>query len=313
MTAVDGVDLDVPAGRAMGLVGESGCGKTTLGRSIVGQLVPERGEVTVGGTVMGDRRSREDQRRVQMVFQDPMSSLNPKMRIGTMLAELLTVHQMVPREAVATRVAELLRSVGLPTSVKDRFPDLLSGGQRQRVSIARALALAPEVLVADEITSALDVSIQAQVLTLLLALRAEFGLTVLFISHNLAVVRQICDEVAVMYLGRIVERGPTEELFARPAHPYTRLLLSSVPRLSEVNLSREWVSSREPEPGGRQPGGCRFRDRCPLAQDICITDDPALRVIGAGHAAACHFATTDQPVGTDDAPATPAPIERTTT
>ncbi len=290
LAAVDTVDLVLPRGQAVGLVGESGCGKTTLGRAIVGQLPPTAGSILVDGATMPAKRSRADQRRVQMVFQDPMSSLNPKMKLGSMLAELLTVHDMVPRQQIEERVYELLTSVGLPGRARDLYPETLSGGQRQRAGIARALALAPEILVADEITSALDVSIQAQVLTLLLDLKDRLGLTVLFISHNLAVIRQVCDQVAVMYLGRIVEQGPTETIFTQPEHPYTRLLLSSIPRLDVVNLGATTVDEIDRPVSTGIPVGCRFHPRCGLAATVCTTDDPMLFTGAPDHAAACHFA-----------------------
>ena len=294
LTAVDHVSLQLGRGEALGLVGESGCGKTTLGRTVVGQTPPDSGEVVVDGENLPRKRDVASRRRIQMVFQDPMSSLNPRLKIGDVLAELLRVHQMVPDSAVSSRVDELLTAVGLPHRFRDVQPRLLSGGQRQRVSIARALALEPDVLVADEITSALDVSIQAQVLALLLDLKDRLDLTVLFISHNLAVVRQVCERVAVMYLGRIVEIGPTETVFSDPQHPYTRLLLSSIPRLDgTVTESPEVGEVSLPVIEGAG-GGCRFAPRCPLAQQICLDVDPILASVD-GHASACHFSFGRRP------------------
>ncbi|HEX3812100.1 MAG TPA: ABC transporter ATP-binding protein [Mycobacteriales bacterium] len=292
LTAVDGVSLQLRPGEAHGLVGESGCGKSTLARSIVGLTSPDAGTVTLAGRELGRRRDRAELRRMQMVFQDPMSSLNPRMRVRDVLTELLQVHRMVPRGEFDARCRELVTSVGLPADVLDAWPGALSGGQRQRVSIARALALEPEILVADEVTSALDVSVQAQVLQLLLDLQRRLGLTLLFISHNLAVVRQICDRVTVMYLGRVVESGPTETLYTDPQHPYTRLLLGSVPRLGTADLPD--ASDAEPPDPANLPAGCRFHPRCPLAAAICAESDPALRSGATDHEAACHFAFPDQ-------------------
>jgi len=288
LTAVDAVTLTVRPGETHGLVGESGCGKSTLARSIVGLTVPDVGEVAIGDQTLPRRRSHDEQRRVQMVFQDPISALNPRLRVRDVLTELLRVHRMVPRSAVEERCRELVAAVGLPADVLDAWPGSLSGGQRQRVSIARALALEPEILIADEVTSALDVSVQAQVLRLLLDLQARLGLTVLFISHNLAVVRQICDRVTVMYLGRIVETGPTEALYSDPQHPYTRLLLESVPRLDRVELPA--AADTEAPDAAHLPGGCRFHPRCPLAAQVCLDSDPVLRDGPPDRAAACHFA-----------------------
>src|SRR3954470_4818579 len=232
LRALDGVDLQVARGEMLGLVGESGCGKSTLGRCIVGLYAPTSGQVRFEGTVLLPHRPRSERRRIQMVFQDPYSSLNPRMTVGQMLGELLRVHDLVPRGGVEARSRELLELVGLPARALNAHPRQFSGGQRQRVSIARALALEPELLVADEPVSALDVSVQATVLNLLDDLRARLGLTVLLIAHNMSVVRHVCDRVAVMYLGRIVETAPTEELFANARHPYTQGLLRAVPRLA---------------------------------------------------------------------------------
>lgn len=288
LAAVDAVSLQLRSGETHGLVGESGCGKSTLARGIVGLVGADRGAVSLDGKALPRRRSADDRRRMQMVFQDPMSALNPRMRVHDVLAELLRVHRMVPRSGIDERCRELVAAVGLPVDVLNALPRALSGGQRQRVSIARALALEPEILVADEVTSALDVSVQAQVLRLLLDLRSRLGLTVLFISHNLAVVRQICDRVTVMYLGRIVETGPTEALYSDPQHPYTRLLLDSVPRLGRVDLPD--VADTEPPDAANLPSGCRFHPRCPMAVAQCREVEPELRRGPADRAAACHFA-----------------------
>ena len=286
--AVDDVSLTLPAGGSLGLVGESGCGKSTLARAIVGEVAPDSGEIVVGDSAVAVKRHHLARRQLQMVFQDPMSSLNPRMTVRQVLSELLRVHRMVPAGEREARCRNLLAEVGLSAEALDVLPSALSGGQRQRVSIARALAVEPEILIADEITSALDVSIQAQVLALLLRLQQQLGLSMLFISHNLAVVRQICDRVAVMYLGRIVEEGPTEQIFCDPQHPYTRLLLASVPRLSGAPMTIP-VAAAEPLGSAVVSGGCRFRPRCPIARDICQAEDPTLPRQGDLHVTACHF------------------------
>jgi peptide/nickel transport system ATP-binding protein len=291
LRAVDGVDLAIAKGETLGLVGESGCGKSTLGRAIVGLASPVSGSLRFRGEPLEGGRGRAQRRRIQMVFQDPYSSLNPRMTVRQTLAELLRAHRMVPKDAIDARCRELLELVGLGPRALDAHPRQFSGGQRQRVAIARALALEPELLVADEPVSALDVSVQATVLNLLDELRAKLGLTVLLIAHNMAVVRHVSDRVAVMYLGRIVETAPTDELFTNPRHPYTRGLLTAVPRLVPGRASTsEGVAGDPPSPIDL-PSGCRFHPRCPLAQEPpCSTDDPALDEGSPGHRAACHFA-----------------------
>jgi peptide/nickel transport system ATP-binding protein len=295
LRAVDGVDLTIAKGEALGLVGESGCGKSTLGRCIVGIYEPSAGEIRFRGQVL--RRERSERRHMQIVFQDPYSSLNPRMSVRQVLAELLRVHEIVPVARIDDRCRELVDLVGLGPPALDAYPRQLSGGQRQRVSIARALALEPELLVADEPVSALDVSVQANVLNLLARLREQLGLTLLFIAHNLAVVRHVCDRVAVMYLGRIVEEAPTEEVFSNARHPYTQGLLKAIPLLVPGRASQAVAVAGDPPSPIHLPSGCRFHPRCPLAQEICHERDPEL-VGGPGlatHVAACHFAWTAAP------------------
>lgn len=295
--AVDGVDLRIEHGEALALVGESGSGKSTLARALTGLLRPDRGEIRLDGRVLRAHRSSADQRKIQMVFQDPYSSLNPRLTVGGMLHELLHVHHVVPRAEVAAHARQLLRTVGLSEEAVHAYPRQFSGGQRQRVAIARALALWPELLVADEPVSALDVSVQATILNLLQDLRAELGLTLLLISHNLAVVRHLCDRVAVMYLGRIIEIAPTETLFARPRHPYTAGLLAAIPRLTFSETGEAPAVQGDPPSPLRLPTGCRFRTRCPIAQQVCVEQDPALLTSSSapGHSVACHFAFTGWP------------------
>ena len=296
--AVDGVDLAVPAGRTVGLVGESGCGKSTLGRAILRLAPVTRGEVRVDGTDLATLKGEELRRRrrdLQMVFQDPLASLNPRQSVETILTEPLRAHGL---PAGGDRVAELLDQVGLPRAAGRRYPHEFSGGQRQRIGIARALALRPRLVIADEPVSALDVSIQAQVLNLLADLQAELGLTYLVIAHDLAVVRHVSDEVAVMYLGGIVERAAADELYDRPLHPYTRGLMSAVPVPDpEVEDRRERILLRGDLPSPADPpSGCRFHTRCPFVQaDRCRDERPLPRAVDlpgvpADHVVACHHA-----------------------
>jgi oligopeptide/dipeptide ABC transporter ATP-binding protein len=292
--AVSGVSIDVAAGQTFGLVGESGCGKTTLGRLIVALERPDAGRLLLNGddvASFGRRKLRRRRRELQMMFQDPYASLDPRMRVGSILAEPLVIQGIGDRRSRKARVAELLGEVGLPQSAVSRFPHEFSGGQRQRIGLARALILNPAVIVADEPVSALDVSIRSQVLNLMKRLQAEHNLTYVVISHDLAVVKYLADRIGVMYLGRMVETGTGDDIYTRPAHPYTAGLLTAIPipdptlerSKDDVGVRGELPSSLNP------PSGCRFRTRCPRAAPRCADEVPLLRSFGPGHEAACHF------------------------
>jgi peptide/nickel transport system ATP-binding protein len=289
--AVDNASLSVGQGEVVGLVGESGCGKSTLGRVVAGILPPTSGERLWNGRDMaglsGSGR-RDAQLAIQMIFQDPYASLNPRMRILDVIGEAPVVHGITSRATQATYVAELMQRVGLDPGLVRRFPHQFSGGQRSRIGIARALAVRPRFLVCDEAVAALDVSIQAQVLNLFIRLREELGLAYLFISHDLGVVKHVSDRVVIMYLGRIVEQTGTEEVFARPNHPYTRALLAEMPRLD--SRKRDFVPVRGEIPSPlAPPAGCHFHPRCPHAMPRCASEVPAIREIAPGHFSACHL------------------------
>jgi peptide/nickel transport system ATP-binding protein len=293
--AVDGVTLTIERGETLGLVGESGCGKSTLGKALIRLYDPTGGRIVFDGkdiTTASEREMRDVRRQMQMVFQDPYASLNPRHSVGRMVGEPLRVHGVASGRELGDRVHELLALVGLPTDAADRYPHEFSGGQRQRIGVARALALNPELLVCDEPVSALDVSIQAQIVNLLEELQSELGLTYLFIAHDLAVVRHISTRIAVMYLGKIVEIAPADDLYENPLHPYTITLLSAIPIPDpEVERRRQAIRVEGDLPSpANPPAACRFHTRCPFVQATkCAEEEPTLRRL-EGHLVACHYA-----------------------
>ncbi|MCT7377633.1 ABC transporter ATP-binding protein [Chelativorans salis] len=313
LDALCDVTLSVAPGETLAVVGESGCGKTTLGRSIVRAQPVTAGKVTyrppghdpVELTALDKRAMKPWRRDIRMIFQDPMSSLNPHMRVFDIVAEPLRIHRLARGQELEERVAGVLEKVGIPRDAMGRYPHAFSGGQRQRIGIARALVLDPKLVIADEAVSALDVSIQAQVLNLLEDLKDEFGLTYIFISHDLGVVNYIADRVVVMYLGHVVENAPTEALFERPRHPYTEILLEALPIADPARRMRRAKTVRGEIPYlGSRPTGCPFHTRCRFAEDRCRTEKPALRKVGETEVA-CHFAETLELKGAyGDAPAT---------
>lgn len=288
LTAVDGVSLSVERGQTLGIVGESGCGKSTLARTIVGLTQPTSGEIRYEGKVLGKKREPSLRRHIQMVFQDPGSSLNASMTVRQTLAELLKYHKLRPPGEIEARCRELLALVNLPQQVLDARPRQLSGGQKQRVAIARALSLEPDLIIADEPVAALDVSVQAAVLNVLSDLQQELGIGLIFISHDLAVVRNVCRQVAVMYLGKIVEEAPVSDIFSDPRHPYTRALLDAVPTLTGPKRPGSSAMKGDAPSPLRTPTGCRFHPRCPIAIERCLDHHPPLE--GHPHSVACFLA-----------------------
>jgi len=296
--AVDDVSLRIMRGDTVGLVGESGCGKSTFGRLLMHLERPTTGEIRYEGAVVDADGIAALRRKAQIIFQDPFSSLNPRKTVRRMIEEVLAVHHLCPREERGARVDELLERVGLAPELADRRPRQFSGGQRQRIGIARALAVGPEFIVADEPVSALDVSVQAQVLNLLVELQEQLDLTYLFISHNLGVVRHLSRRVVVMYLGRVVEEAPTGELFAEPLHPYTQALMQAVPQLDPDEAVQAAAVEGDLPNAIHRPSGCHFHPRCPFAMDVCRSESPELRRVAARRVVACHLY--------DDRPEVPA-------
>jgi oligopeptide transport system ATP-binding protein len=293
--AVDGVSFTLEAGKTLGLVGESGCGKSTLGRSILRLIEPTSGSIHYQGediTHVSQQRMRDLRRELQIVFQDPFSSLNPRLTVRKILEEPFDIHGLFKRESERTeQIERLMKEVGLRPELADRYPHEFSGGQRQRIGIARALSLKPKLIVADEPVSALDVSIQSQILNLMMDLRDAYQLSYIFVAHDLAVIEHISDEVAVMYLGRIVEHAPAKELYANPTHPYTRALIASIPKPKPGEKRKKSLLEGDVPSPITPPKGCHFHTRCPSAKDICRTQAPALNPLSTSptHRSACHF------------------------
>jgi len=311
--AVDGVDLVVAKGETLAIVGESGCGKSTLGRLLLRLIEPDEGEIIFDGqpvTALSEAAMRPLRAGMQMIFQDPFASLNPRYRVSQIIGEPMAVHGLGGSAEQAARVASLLKLVGLTPEHAGRFPHEFSGGQRQRIGIARALASQPRLIIGDEPVSALDVSIQAQVINLLEELKQRFDLTLIFISHDLGVVRHVSDRVAVMYLGQIVESAPTDALYERPTHPYTQALLSAIPvRDPRLKQSRPIIGGDVPSPS-KPPPGCRFNTRCPHARARCRSEMPALAPFGSDHLVACHFAGEIADLTAAAVTAAPAPAPK---
>lgn len=295
--AVSDVSLTIASGEVLGVVGESGCGKSTLGRALLRLIEPTHGEILLDGRDLmhlSRREMKPVRKDLQVIFQDPFGSLNPRHTVGGIIAEPLKVHKVGTREQQRQRVAELLQMVGLPEDADKRYPHEFSGGQRQRIAIARALALNPKLLIADEAVSALDVSVQSQIINLIADLQRRLNLSMIFISHDLSVIRHVSDRIAVMYLGRIVEIGPTEEIMQSPKHPYTQALLSAIPRIGVERVARTVLTGELPDPAN-PPKGCAFNTRCPRVTDICRTKQPKLARLqsegGVMSEVACHLVT----------------------